>query len=94
MNYAVGSGWHALLNEYLPKIKKLGGQLQCNPYEKYGTLQIDVYPLNNDMITLLNELENKSETICEICGSPGVLREKQNWIKTLCSYCLTDHLPL
>ena len=59
--------------------------------EKFGGLRFyvafDITFTKNliDKINILiKEAETKSQTICEISGSPGILYVKNKWRKTLC----------
>lgn len=43
--------------------------------------------LRKDIRKLVNEYEQKSKTVCEICGAPGEVRTNMPWIRTLCESC-------
>lgn len=93
MEYLVGRGWWPLLDAYIPKIQQAGGRLTCPPYEKYGTLRVDVTPEPEEITLLLEELEEKSSHICEFCGEKGVEHTLKNeWVKTLCSACYAQRV--
>jgi hypothetical protein len=36
---------------------------------------------------IVDKYEELSETICEMCGKPGILRTDRPWISTLCDKC-------
>lgn len=86
----VRRGWWNLLDEYLPKIEKSGGTISRQPYEKYGTLRIDVENGNAEVTALLMELENKSSTVCEVCGKTATVKEVNGWYKTICDDCVKE----
>ncbi len=60
--------------------------------EKFGILQFyhvfTDYTKNKEshkkIDLAIDEAENKSSTICEICGRQGSLRAELPWMKTLC----------
>lgn len=52
--------------------------------EKYGTLQIYMSAETDSMSKIIEEAEDKSETVCECCGEIGKLRTDLGWISTLC----------
>jgi len=85
--YFDGEGWWPILDDCVPKMTALGGQVE-RAYEKYGTLRIDVVPYSSEMETLADEAEQRSEVTCECCGEPGVARvSRHGWAKTLCGGC-------
>lgn len=55
--------------------------------EKFGTLRFYVDGGTKEMHDLINEYEIKTETICEVCGSPGKRETISGWVKTLCDKC-------
>lgn len=87
--YAVGKGWHPLVDEAAEKLNGIGVKVFSH-YEKYGTLQFDVEPVSMEAIAVLNEIEDRSQHICEMCGAAGpevsgdVLH---GYVKTLCPAC-------
>ena len=75
--------------------------------EKYGTLRVEYShdnfsddngdpnkkaALENDIESLVDEYEEKSKTVCEMCGAPGKLREDLPWIQTLCVSCYAEQV--
>ena len=43
--------------------------------------------LRKDIRRLVNEYEQKSKTVCEVCGALGEVRTNMPWIRTLCESC-------
>lgn len=85
----VRRGWWVLLDEYIPKIERTGTKVIRPAYEKYGTLRLDVDKETAEVSAILDELEEKSKSICEMCGNPATIRENRNgWLKALCDICL------
>lgn len=92
IKYAVGKGWHPLVDEATDRLNQLGIKI-INHYEKYGTLRFEVEPEPIEATIILNELEDRSATICEMCGAAGPEVnevEFNGWIKTLCPTCFKE----
>jgi hypothetical protein len=51
--------------------------------EKYAQLRIYLTSYTDEMERLIDEAEEKSATICEICGKPGKIRGT-GWLYTAC----------
>jgi hypothetical protein len=89
---SVGVGWKPLLDELVNKIDP--SVITCVK-EKFGALRIyteTTYtktdfgsdsPAGLEM-KMLNDLEDRSLTICEYCGKPGTLTGEY-WLKTTCA---------
>lgn len=90
--YAVGQGWHSLVDEATERLERLGVKV-LRHYEKYGTLRLDVDPEPREATIILNEIEDRSQHICEHCGATGgevevdIMQLNSTWIKTLCPTC-------
>lgn len=48
-------------------------------------------PLQNEITDIVRRYEEKSFTVCEVCGKPGILR-KMCWVRTLCDECFAKQL--
>lgn len=55
--------------------------------EKYWTLRISCEWFNNDIMEIINELEDRSSTVCSKCWEKWEIREERQWILTLCDQC-------
>lgn len=51
--------------------------------EKYGTLRFYVGVASDEQFALIDQTEEKSARICDVCGAPGVLRDG-GWMMTRC----------
>lgn len=78
----IGYGW-------LPLVEKVCLVAKDDPEfyftqikEKFGTLR--VYATKH--LDIIDEVERESASICEVCGSPGRLRD-EGWMKTRCDNC-------
>ena len=71
-----GNGWHPLLEPICEYILKYNSG-------KDGREHIEL---------LISDAEQKSKTICETCGNPGILRNVNGWYRTLCESCSNKEL--
>lgn len=55
--------------------------------EKFGGLRFYTSSGSEKIYDLIEKAENKSETICEICGKPGKLSSDRGWMSTICRKC-------
>lgn len=94
---SVGAGWSGLIDElfafrdaHCPKARFV--QVK----EKFGALVAYIEGPRecfDRLSDFVDEVERRSEKICERCGSPGVLREG-GWIRTLCDAHAEGRAPL
>lgn len=89
-------GWKDLLWELCEKIEK---ELNENPElkenfevlqvkEKFGGLRFYIIDGNDNINDSIDEAEEKSYTVCEVCGSPVSEQTKINgWVSTVCEKC-------
>lgn len=60
-------------------------------FDLIGEEGIRFTPGNSDFRKRISDIilkyEEKSETVCEMCGRPGILRTDRDWIQTLCDCC-------
>jgi hypothetical protein len=71
--------------------------------QKYGTLRVCLSSSTPELDRILFKAEEQSETTCEKCGRPGLLRQDEMWWVTLCpacamaraekSHCCIENLP-
>lgn len=92
-----GDGWYQLLYDMCSEIvnvfKKANGPVNIvvdQVKETYGTLRF-YYHFEGDgleeIAQIVDRYEDKSSTICEVCGCDGQLRNDLRWIRTLCDAC-------
>lgn len=80
----VGNGWLGLIKELIEEAIKLGWDRQvCQIKEKFGGLRFYINEASDEVHKLIQEAQNKSYEICEVCGEPGKMRPG-GWIVTLC----------
>jgi hypothetical protein len=83
----VAPGWHSLVDELFDlaeKEKFTVAQIK----EKYGSLCIYVNGASKDAYNMIDNLERRSSTICEVCGKAGDKVSRGGWLKTRCK----DHV--
>ena len=78
-------GWFELIKKLSEKLEPMGA-VAVQVKEKYGTLRFYAHNTTEEALDLIEEAEDKTEKICEKCGSPGKLR-KGGWLRTLCDSC-------
>ena len=78
----VGKGWLNLIDTIYDKLPPSACVSQVK--EKFGGLRFYVDGIDDKIYAFIEEIENQSYKICEVCGRPGKQRNKYGWIKTLC----------
>jgi hypothetical protein len=88
-----GSGWFSLIDElnwklliYIKDNNLEDFQITCIK-EKFGGLYIEVNGTDTFIDKLIMEIEEKSLSICEYCGNPGVTSIIGGWPITVCDRC-------
>ncbi len=95
----VGEGWESLLDEIfeavgdtpivIHQVKEKFGGLRF--YYSFSMTEGPIFEDEMDKIeNVIEEIEEKSYTVCEYCGSSGSLRNDLSWIKTLCDKCYEE----
>lgn len=91
-----GSGYPGVGEGWLPLIDQLCSWLQFNTdmnehpqvkavqiKEKFGGLRFYVETATEKQYAVISFVENMSQHICDVCGSPGKIQGK-GWISTRC----------
>jgi hypothetical protein len=89
----VGPGWSSLIDEIYDRIEKFPDVYIAQIKEKFGTLRFYVDGCDDTTFDFIESVCEKSATICEQCGKPGLLREG-GWILTLCDEHAEGRKPL
>ena len=94
--FECGDGWYKLLAELCrkidehakknPDIKKDFRVLQVK--EKFGTLRFYATVGDKKIDEWIEEAEETSGRICEVCGAVGEMRTIGGWYMTLCDKCM------
>ena len=84
-----GNGWHPLLEPICEYILKYNSGKDGSEHieltqvkEKWGFLHIYTSRATEELRKLISDAEQKSKTICETCGNPGILRNVNGWYRT------------
>lgn len=86
------AGWHPMIHELLDKIQAIvdreGYDFRVTEIkEKFGGLRVYMDCETEEISRLIREYEQKSFSICEVCGESGKTRDLNGWYKTLCNKC-------
>ena len=90
LGFECADGWFELIWELSKKITPLLEDNPENPMfaeqvkEKMGTLRFYMSYDNRKIANLIDEYEDKSAHICEVCGKPGKTYEGR-WVRTVCN---------
>lgn len=91
--YECGEGWYPLIEELFDKIQELVNinseysDLEVvQVKEKFGTLRVYLNYYYPEIENLINEYEEKSAHICEVCGRKGKVCVHNFWYKTVCRW--------
>jgi hypothetical protein len=79
----VGPGWSNLIDEIYDRLEKFPDAYISTIKEKWGRLRIYVYGVDEATLEFIDWIEERSGTICEVCGEPGELRDG-GWIVCRC----------
>jgi hypothetical protein len=82
---SVAVGWASLIHtiyDKLDEMKHIVKVIQVK--EKWGALRVYTEYQNDEFEKVNVAVCKASETICEICGNPGTLRDESKWFKTRC----------
>jgi len=85
-----GDGWFDLIYELCEELEQLA-ILEDVPLpearqikEKLGGLRFYVAGWTRKMLDLIEKTEDKSESICEVCGKHAMRFQSRGWVKTRC----------
>ena len=81
-------GWEQLIRDMLQEIASNSDKRSAPEFtqikEKFGTLRVYGYNINDDEQEILDKYEKLSAVTCEVCGKEGHLREKRGWLYVAC----------
>ena len=94
--FCIGDGWHALVDRLSAKLSADPNLCVWQIKEKFGSLR--VYFCDRDKPSdprlgkvtdaALDKAIRESVRTCEICGKPGTLTRRRNWVSVRCKACL------
>ena len=82
-----GDGWENLLAPILEEADRVDAEI-TQVKEKYGRMRVYFTPGSWDtdkLEEMIDQAEKDSATVCELCGKPGVMFVKGQWLKTICA---------
>ena len=92
-----GNGWFDLIYDLSVKLEKIVVEMSKSgdikeeglPFvvqikEKFGGLRYYMSYETKEMNDLIFDTMEKAETVCELCGKPGEIRDDIGWVTTLC----------
>jgi len=86
-------GWEPLIRKLSEKLEKMilevpeadrGSFCAAQVKQKFGTLRFYMDSETDEMSKAIQEAEEESATICEVCGKPGESRNRGSWLYTSC----------
>lgn len=91
-HFECDNGWNKIIEEMCEKANPLippqddldNTETIVVVKEKYGTLRIQGGTYPDEVFKIFDEAEKRSETTCEVCGAPGLLRAG-GWLRTSCN---------
>jgi hypothetical protein len=96
--FDVGDGWNTLLKNLSRRITKLDpeGRVQADQVKsKFAGLRFYIsgapIEIADKIYKLINDAEEKSFHICEICGKKGKVRDVNGWYSTFCERHFKEH---
>ena len=91
LNLEHQAGWNALVVETIDTMVeavKPDGRFAIRQIkQKFGGLRL--YTFDARLGPIARSAEERSFTICEVCGAPGRVREERSWYRTVCD----EHRP-
>jgi len=78
-----GDGWLSLIDSVYDH--KPDNVMITDTYQKWGALTFDHKPWDEEFGNYLDEINEKSMGICEICGTKGEERTVKERVYTLCT---------
>lgn len=90
-------GWYGLINTIIEKIIDYNSshiqKIEITQIkEKYGGLRFYITFGTDEIYDLIDECEDESYNICEICGSKENVFQTDGWIKTICKKCYENEI--
>jgi hypothetical protein len=83
-------GWFHLINDLCVKLNDISPNVEVvQVKQKFGGLRFYTGGVTEEQYKLIQEAEEESYTICEICGLPGKRIVHNGWISVACE----NHTP-
>ena len=92
--FPVGEGWRPLVTNLVNDIIAINADVNIQQVkEKFGGLRFYIFTgdmkreESGEIRRLINQAENESFEICQLCGSKEDVKQYGGWIKTHCKKC-------
>lgn len=79
----VGAGWAEIVGNLVDLCEKHGVEI-LQVKEKFGGLRFYVGSAPDLVHDAIEEAEDQSVRVCEVCGEPGQTINRQGWLMTRC----------
>lgn len=92
----IGSGWHAILTNLFDELSQLQQEAPrafhiVQIKEKFGTLRVHLSYPTDATNAAIDRASLLSATICEFCGAPSTIRNRDGWLTTQCDACALNN---
>lgn len=104
MYFECHDGWFDLIRELSVRLEAINScrtnegpenmLVALQVKEKFGGLRFYVSGGSDDADGLIQEAENRSTSICELCGKPGRLMSRDGWMQARCQFHLGTSVPV
>jgi hypothetical protein len=78
------NGWRKLVTRFYDHLPEAVDVVSV--YQKWGGLRFDIRPDDYETERLIEDIEQESRTICEICGELASEVRKNGETRTLCEF--------
>ncbi|MCX4190280.1 hypothetical protein [Methylophaga sp. OBS3] len=94
-NIFCGDGWYQLISEMMDLLEPMAHDVKkqyCKEPRLYsiepskGSMKVIIDDIDMAMDNVIEQYEDKSGSICETCGEPGIANGI-GWIEVLCKHC-------
>ena len=84
-DFWISKGWESLVEKLIDDVIAIDPKIKIQQIkQKFGGLRFYVERYNKDVDQLIEKAEIESESICEVCGAPGKIVEKNYWLQCVC----------
>jgi len=88
ISFGCGKGWKKLVLKTCKRLLKANPKIKIDQLkEKFGGLRIYLNVYEPETEKIVDEAENESFKICEICGTRRNVTVEGSWVKTFCKRC-------
>lgn len=87
--FEIEDGWLDLLDQLCKLLEPMleEDQYATQVKEKYGGLRVYMTVLSDKAWGIIEQFEEQSKKVCEVCGQPGFVRRNRGYMQALCDKC-------